>query len=447
MNAQTTQRNESIPRHAGKEAFTPGGRPGFFENAVRSRFAKLEEGSLLVRQGQLLSRYGETPKATDLDCEIEVLDPSFWRSLALRGSVGAGESFMRGHWRARNLTDVIRLFVRNRATLQSIDSGWARLSAPLLSLYHAARKNTKAGARENIRAHYDLSNEFFALFLDETMTYSCGIFESPSTTMAEASRAKIDRLCQKLELRPEHHLLEIGTGWGALAIHAAREYGCRVTTTTISVEQHKWAAERIRAAGLEDRIELRLEDYRDLTGRFDRIVSVEMIEAIGHRQFPVFFKACSDLLEPDGWMALQAITIADQHYEEAKRSVDFIQRWIFPGCCIPSNTALSEAMSRSSDLRLTHLEDIGMHYATTLAHWSHRMKSHSEELSALGFDEEFQRLWEFYFAYCEGGFRERLLSDVQWIASKPMARPMVVRPTAETPAPVSGSTVPGGLPS
>lgn len=415
-------------------------RPGFFENAVRARFEDLEHGSLVLHQAGRSVRYGQDPADTDLTCEIEVEDPTFWRSLALRGSVGAGESFMRGQWTASHLPDVIRLFVRNRATLQAIDSGWSRLSAPFLSLYHAARKNTRAGARANIRAHYDLSNEFFALFLDETMTYSCGIFESPASTMAQASRAKIDRLCQKLELGPGIELLEIGTGWGALAIHAAREYGCRVTTTTISAEQHKWAQDRIREAGLEERIDLRLEDYRDLRGQYDRIVSVEMIEAIGHKQYPVFFGACSELLKPDGWMALQAITIADQHYEEARRSVDFIQRWIFPGCCIPSNAALADAMGRSSDLRLTGLEDIGLHYATTLAHWNDRMQSHSQELRALGFDEDFQRLWEFYFAYCEGGFRERLLSDVQWIAAKPMARPQPIRPF-----PVDPVTQPEGI--
>jgi cyclopropane-fatty-acyl-phospholipid synthase len=291
-----------------------------------------------------------------------------------------------------------------------------------MKVFHALKRNTRTGSRANIAAHYDLSNDFFALFLDETMTYSCGIFARPDTTLREASLEKIDRLCRKLRLSPRDHLLEIGTGWGALGIHAARAYGCRVTTTTISAEQHAFAKERIRAAGLADRITLLLQDYRELEGRFDKLVSVEMIEAVGHQYYDEFFRRCAALLQDDGLMALQAITIADQHYERARDSVDFIQRHIFPGCCIPSVTALSSAMTRASDLKLVQLEDIGPHYARTLASWRDTLRAHRDEAHALGFDDTFLRLWDFYFCYCEGGFAERRLGDVQMVLERPGAR-------------------------
>jgi len=276
---------------------------------------------------------------------------------------------------------------------------------------------------DQVQAHYDLSNDFFALFLDETMTYSCGIFEHERSTLAEASIAKIDTLCHKLDLKPDDHLLEIGTGWGALSIHAAREYGCRVTTTTISAEQHAMAAERIAAAGLGDRIELLFEDYRRLQGRYDKLVSVEMIEAVGHQFYDEFFARCSALLVPEGQMALQAITIADQAFDAASRSVDFIQRYIFPGSCIPSVTALCSSMTRASDLRLTDLEDIGPHYVTTLAAWRRNLLERWQDARSLSYSDEFLRLWEFYFCYCEGGFAERHISDVQMMLARPGDRP------------------------
>jgi cyclopropane-fatty-acyl-phospholipid synthase len=389
---------------------------------VLSRLERIEEGTLTLEVGGQRFELGQ--EAGDgLHADVRVLDDRFWSAVARRGSIGAGESYASGWWTSAEPTDVVRLFIRNQAALSGIDTGLSRLSRPLFAAYHALRRNTERGSRENISAHYDLSNDFFRLFLDETMTYSCGFFEHEGSTLREASVAKIDRLCHKLGLKPTDHLLEIGTGWGAFAIHAAREYGCRVTTTTISREQHDLAAERIRAAGLEDRIELLLEDYRRLEGTYDKLVSVEMIEAVGHQFYDTFFERCAALLKPEGVMALQAITIADQHFERASRSVDFIQRHIFPGSCIPSVTALCSSMTKASDLRLTDLEDIGPHYVTTLAAWRENLRQRWPEARALGYSDEFLRLWEFYFSYCEGGFAERHISDVHMMLARPGQRP------------------------
>src|SRR5690606_1373140 len=283
-------------------------------------------------------------------------------------------------------------------------------------------RNSRDGSRRNIQAHYDLGNDFFALFLDPTMNYSCGIFESAEATMEQASIAKMDAICRKLDLQPGDHLLEIGTGWGALAIHAARHFGCRVTTTTISREQHALAAARIREAGLGDRIELLRRDYRDLEGRYDKLVSVEMIEAVGHRFLDTYFRRCSSLLKDDGLMLLQAITIRDEHYAQALKSVDFIQRFVFPGGFIPSVAAMSASMARTTDMQLLHLQDIGLHYATTLRRWRQRFFDNVAAVRALGYPDSFVRLWEFYLCYCEGAFLERNIGNVQMLLAKPRSR-------------------------
>lgn len=393
---------------------------GWSERMIVRRLQGLRRGRLTVRSGPRTYRLGQG-EGCDLAPSVRIVDPRFWSAVALRGSLGAAEAYADGWWTTDDLTAVVRLFVINDA-LWSLEGGWARLSAPLLKVFHGLRRNTRQGSRKNIAAHYDLSNDFFALFLDPTMTYSAGIFAAPDTTLEQASLAKIDRLCRKLELRPSDHLLEIGTGWGALAIHAAREYGCRVTTTTISRQQHALAQARIAEAGLGERITLLLSDYRDLRGTYDKLVSVEMIEAVGHEYYDAFFAACGRLLAPHGQMALQAITMADHGYEQARRSVDFIQRYIFPGSCIPSVTALSQAMARSSDLRLNHLEDMTPHYATTLRRWRERFLARLDDVRALGFDDWFIRLWEFYLAYCEAGFAERHLGSVQLLYTKPACR-------------------------
>jgi len=387
---------------------------------VLAQLRRIREGELTISfSGNELVMGRATPDG--LRAKLRVDDARFFSAVARRGSVGAGESYSKGWWSSDAPADVVRLLTRNQDALQALDSGLSRISRPLLSLFHALRRNTERGSRRNISAHYDVSNDFFALFLDPTMTYSCGYFEDDQASLEQASVAKIDRLCRKLALKPGDHLLEIGAGWGAFAIHAARDYGCRVTTTTISREQHDLAARRIAAAGMTDRIELLFEDYRKLTGSYDKLVSVEMIEAVGHRYYGEFFSRCASLLRPGGVMALQAITIADRHYERAKNSVDFIQRHIFPGSCIPSVTALCSAMTRGSDLTMVDLEDIGLHYVRTIAAWRQNLRDRWDDAQAIGYSEEFLRLWEFYFAYCEGGFAERHISDVHMILARPGA--------------------------
>ena len=303
-----------------------------------------------------------------------------------------------------------------------MNSVWPRITEPLHKLYHLLRRNSRRGSRNNIGAHYDLGNDFYSLFLDETWTYSSGIFETSESTLKEASIAKYDRICRKLDLNPNDHLIEIGTGWGGFAIHAAGKYGCRVTTTTISNQQYSLARQRIAKAGLSDRVEVLKQDYRDLKGQYDKLVSIEMIEAVGHQYYRTFFKTCSRLLKPNGLMAIQAITIGDHLFDRHKRSVDFIKRYIFPGSCIPSITALHQAMAASSDLRLYHMEDITPHYATTLRMWRERFFDHIDQVRAQGFSEPFIRMWDFYLSYCEAGFKERYIGDVQMVFSKTLTR-------------------------
>jgi cyclopropane-fatty-acyl-phospholipid synthase len=383
---------------------------------VVARLGALERGSLRVHEGEVVQEFrGATDGPT---ASLEVRDPAFYAELAFGGSVGAAESYVLGHWSSPDLTGLLRLLLVNRAALDSLEGGLARLAAPLRLAAHWLHRNTRAGSRRNIAAHYDLGNDFFRLMLDETMMYSCALFERADMSLAEASRAKLDLACRKLDLRQDHHVLEIGTGWGGFAIHAARHHGCRVTTTTISPSQYELARERVRAAGLEGRITVLLEDYRDLRGQFDRLVSIEMIGAIGHRQYETFFRRAGELVRRDGRMLLQSITIADRHYARARDEVDFIKRYIFPGCCIPSVGALTAALVASSDLRLVHLEDIGPHYAPTLAAWRRNFHTNLDRVRALGYPATFVRLWEFYLSYCEAGFAERALGDVQMVLTR-----------------------------
>lgn len=392
------------------------------ERLVLGRMERIESGRLGLENRGVRHQFGHAV-ATVPDAHVDVRDPRFFGAVAARGSIGAGEAWAKGWWTSHDPAAVVRLFVRNQEALTGIEAGLARLSRPFIGLYHALRRNTERGSRANISAHYDVSNEFFSLFLDETMTYSCGIFEDERTSLRDASIAKIDLLCRKLDLQVSDHLLEIGTGWGAFAMHAAREYGCRVTTTTISREQHDLAAQRIREAGLTERITLIQQDYRRLEGSFDKLVSVEMIEAVGADYYEEFFKRCAAVLVPGGTLALQAITIADQHFERARRSVDFIQRHIFPGSCIPSVTALTSAATKASDLRLVGLEDIGSNYVRTLGHWRCNLLQNWHHARAMGYSDEFLRMWEFYFAYCEGGFAERHISDVHMVMQRAGGRP------------------------
>jgi cyclopropane-fatty-acyl-phospholipid synthase len=383
---------------------------------VLRQLAGIRDGCLRVRENSEAWTFGVP--GTGPSATITVLDPAFYADIAFGGSVGAGESYMLGHWRADNLTALMRLMLRNRPALDGMETGLARASAPLRVAAHWLHRNTRAGSRRNISAHYDLGNEFFRLMLDETMMYSCALFERPDMTLAEASTAKLEAICRKLELGPDDHVLEIGTGWGGFALHAAGRHGCRVTTTTISRSQFELAQQRVRAAGLEDRITVLLEDYRDLGGSYDKLVSIEMIEAIGHQQFGEFFRRCAARLVPGGRMLLQSITIADRNYARARDEVDFIKRYIFPGSCIPAVSALAQAMGESSDLRIVHLEDIGPHYATTLARWRSNFLANVGTVFAMGYPETFTRMWEFYLCYCEAGFAEHALGDVQVLLAR-----------------------------
>jgi cyclopropane-fatty-acyl-phospholipid synthase len=392
------------------------------------RLAYLETGYFTLLEGEKRFTFGDPAGPKDLCATIKVFHQRFYRSIVFGGSVGAAEAYMAGYWDCDDLTVLTRIAVLNERLLQEIEGGLALLTAPLRRLYHCRNKNTRKGSRGNIEAHYDLGNDFYALFLDETMTYSCALFERPETTLAEASNAKYGRICRKLNLSETDHLLEVGTGWGGFAIHAASKYGCRVTTTTISRAQYDWAKERIRQRGLESRICLLLKDYRDLSGTFDKLVSIEMIEAVGHHYLDAFFRQCNSLLKPDGMMALQAITITDQKYEAHKREVDFIKRYIFPGSTLTSVTALCLSATRATDLKLFHLEDITPHYARTLREWRERFLKNSDKVRALGYSERFIRMWEYYLCYCEGAFTERYIGDVQALFVKPGCRPSPILP-------------------
>ena len=358
---------------------------------------------------------------------IEVLDPAFYRLVAAGGSVGAGEAYMDGMWRCsvagldpgQSLVALVRLLVRNRDLLDGLESGLARLAGAALRAWHAARRNTPAGSRRNIAAHYDLGNDFFRLFLSGDLMYSSALWQGASDTLEAASARKLETICRRLQLRPSDHLIEIGTGWGGFALYAARHYGCRVTTTTISREQHDLAIARVAQAGLQRQIEVRLDDYRDLTGHYDKLVSIEMIEAVGAPYLETYFGVIGRLLKPDGLALVQAITIEDHRYLRALRSVDFIKRHVFPGSFIPSVSALLSAKTRVCDLGLVALEDFGDSYARTLAAWRERFTARLEEVRALGFDERFIRMWEFYLAYCEGGFRERSIGVAHLLFAKP----------------------------
>ena len=420
MTMQTTAyEREPLARFTPKPHFLN----GIAEQAVRHRLGELRHGALVIRDGTKLDRYGASVASNPLTVALRVHDPRFYSEMAFGGSIGAGEAYMKGYWSVDDLTALMQLVLRNRDVLDGMETGWARLVMPLQKVLHWMARNSREGSRRNIQAHYDLGNKFFQLFLDPTMMYSSAVFERPTMTLEEASVAKLDRICRKLALKPGDRVMEIGAGWGGFAIHAAQRYGCQVTTTTISSSQHQLARQRIAAAGLQDRVTLLLADYRDLTGQYDKLVSIEMIEAVGHQYYDDYFRKCSELLKPQGAMLLQAITIADQRYEAAKKSVDFIQRYIFPGSCIPSVAAIGDAVARVTDMRLYHLEDIGPCYATTLRRWRENFNRNLDQVRAMGYPDEFIRMWEFYFCYCEAGFIERVIGDVQMLLVKPLARP------------------------
>jgi cyclopropane-fatty-acyl-phospholipid synthase len=391
---------------------------------------KVQRGSLtLAENGQTFS-VGEPVGRATLQATVTVHHPGFYRSLLLAGSRGLGEAYVAGWWSADDLTRVIRILTLNLPLVEGSLGPLVRLAAPIYRFLQRPFRNTLAGSRANIAAHYDLGNDFYALFLDDTLTYSCGIFEREDSTLKEASLAKYDRICRKLDLNPGDHVLEIGSGWGGFAIHAAGRYDCRVTTTTISQAQYDLARQRIAAAGLTDRVTLLLRDYRHLEGAYDKLVSIEMIEAVGYEYWDTFFRACSERLKDDGLMCLQAITIPDRVFERFRRSYDFIRSHVFPGSCLTSVAAITASLARVTDLRLIHLEDITSHYVRTLRLWRERFFANLNKVRALGYPESFIRLWEFYLCYCEGGFAERYIGDVQMVLAKPGYREASLKSTA-----------------
>lgn len=388
--------------------------------------ARLVKGTVTIVESGERYQFGRPSDRCLLHATVIIHDARAYVNLALGGTVGGGEAYRLGYWSCDDLTDLVRIFALNRELVDGMERGLVLVTRPLLKLAHRLNRNSRAGSRRNIAAHYDLGNDFYRIMLDETMMYSCAYFERPDATLAEASRAKNERICRKLELCPDDHVLEIGTGWGGFAIHAASRYGCRVTTTTISQEQYNLAKQRIQVAGLSDHVSVLLTDYRDLPKldrRFDKLVSIEMIEAVGHEYYETFFDVCSRMLKEDGLMLIQGITIDERFYERATRSVDFIQHFIFPGSCIPSISALVRASSRASDLGLIHLEDVGRHYAPTLKAWRQRIAGALPDIKALGYRQDFLRLWELYLCYCEGGFLERTVSSVHLLYAKSGWRP------------------------
>ncbi len=396
---------------------------GALDRALRSqllaRLDALDHGTLVVRDALGEHRFGHAGPDPLPTVHLWVDDPAFYRAVAAQGSVGAGEAYIAGQWRCDDLVTLVRLLVRNRALLDGMETGLARLGGWALRSWHALRRNTREGSRRNIAAHYDLGNDFFALFLSKDLMYSSAMFASPDDDLETASYRKLDAVCRKLALAPGHRVVEIGTGWGGFALHAARHYGAQVTTTTISREQHALASQRIADAGLQDRVTLLLLDYRDLQGEYDKLVSIEMIEAIGAPYLDTFFGKLGRLLRPGGQALLQAITIEDHRYVQARDSVDFIKRFVFPGSFIPSLTAMHAAKTRASDLQVVHQEDFGLSYAYTLRAWRRRFMTRLHEVRAQGFDERFIRLWEFYLAYCEGGFLERSIGVSHLLMARP----------------------------
>ncbi|MFW5816245.1 MAG: class I SAM-dependent methyltransferase [Wenzhouxiangella sp.] len=397
------------------------GLDGWLRARVVGRLNHLRAGQLVIRDrlGEVrLGRPGGDSAA------IDVHDQRFWRMLATGGGLGAAEAYMAGLWDSSDLVGVIRILARNRDALTAIDGGGARLTGAVMKLWHGFNRNSLQGSRRNIAAHYDLGNDFFAAWLDSRMMYSSALYRSADDSLETAQLAKLDRICQRLGLGPEHHLLEIGTGWGGLALHAAQTTGCRVTTTTISREQFAYAQARVTEAGLEDRVTVLNKDYRDLDGRFDRVVSVEMIEAVGHQYLDTYLGIIEQRLAPDGLALIQAITIEDFRYARSLKTVDFIKRYVFPGSFIPSVSAITASMARSTRLGLVELADFGASYALTLKAWRERFEAAWDQLAAMGFDDHFRRRWRYYLAYCEGGFRERAISDVHLLLAAPGFRPV-----------------------
>ena len=388
---------------------------------VFTQLNKISIGSLSLQDGKSRHTFGDQ-KDKKLHAEIFVHDPKFYRFVVFGGSIGSSEAFMSGYWSSPNLTNVIRIFAVNAHLTDELESKFNFLIRPFFRVIHYLNKNSQRNSKRNISAHYDLSNNFFKLFLDETMMYSSAIFKTRNQTLNAASLNKLDIICQKLNLKPTDHVVEIGSGWGGFAIFAAENYGCKVTTTTISQQQFSYTRNLINKKKLGNKITLLFEDYRNLEGKYDKLVSIEMIEAVGHHYYHEYFKKINTLLKPDGIALIQAITIRDQRYSQALQNVDFIQKYIFPGSCIPSVEIIQKNLTRETDMIISDLENINHHYAKTLNLWKKAFNKNQNKIIKLGFDERFIRMWNFYFSYCEGGFAERAINDFHILMSKPLNR-------------------------
>jgi cyclopropane-fatty-acyl-phospholipid synthase len=387
-----------------------------YEKAVIRQLSRIQKGCIHLHTAGEVYELGDTQ--ADLSVTLTVYDRHFFESVVQGGSVGAAESYMQGDWHCSDLTALVRILVRNQSLTDELEQGFARITGTLLKGFHWLNRNSRSGSRKNIAAHYDLGNELFELFLDKDwMMYSSGLYYTGNESLETAQQQKLARLCDKLDLQPTDHLLEIGTGWGGCAVFAAQHYGCKVTTTTISRQQYDYAVQRVKNAGLTEQVTVLLDDYRDLQGQYDKLISIEMVEAVGHHYIDDYFQRCAELLTSDGLAIIQAITLEDHRYAQAVKSVDFIKRYIFPGSFIPSVTVLSNSAAKAK-LKLTSLEDIGPSYAITLAAWRERFTASLDKVRAMGYPDSFIRMWEFYLCYCEGGFAERSISDVHLLFSK-----------------------------
>ena len=383
---------------------------------VFNQLKKIKTGQITIIEGSQKFSFGKKDK---LNVTVTVHDPRFFGALAFGGSIGVSEAFMQKFWSVSDLTKLIRIMAINQNTMDQLEGLFNMFLKPILKCLHYLNQNSVKGSEINISKHYDLGNDFFSLFLDSTMMYSSAVFKNPHDSLYQGSIHKLETICQGLELTSQDHVIEIGSGWGGFAIYAAKHYGCKVTTTTISKEQYKYVKQKIKDLKLSHKITVLFSDYRHLKGQYDKLVSIEMLEAVGYQYYETYFKVCASLLKPQGLAVIQTITITDQRYEKAKRSVDFIQRYIFPGSCIPSITALQNSMTQSSDLKIYSIHDIGTHYARTLALWRERLFKNLKDIKALGFDDAFIRMWHFYFSYCEGGFEEKVISDIHLKLVKP----------------------------
>lgn len=398
---------------------------GFWRRLFYGALDKLHDAYLVIEDQGQFHQFGDPQ--SPYQATVTIHDPRAFKEMVLGGALGAAEAYTLKLWDSHDVTKVVQVFARNLDILEQ--QGWiSQLRRFLVKLDHRFNRNSINKARDNIAAHYDLGNDLFEEFLDPSMMYSSAIYPKPDATLEEAQQYRLRRICEKLCLTPKDHVLEIGTGWGGMALYAAQNFGCKVTTTTISEQQHAYTQAQIERLGLQDRITLLKEDYRNLNGQYDKLISLEMIEAVGHEYLPTYFECCSALLKPQGAMLLQAITIADQRYHRYRKNVDFIQKYIFPGGHLPSVKQITAQVAKATDMTLRHLEDFGEHYALTLREWRRRFNQSSERLHYKGYDETFQRLWNYYFAYCEGGFLERNIGVTQIVFTKPKNRhaPIVI---------------------